>query len=51
MKSLTDYEIYKLNEKRRLGLLKCAVIRCQRDKVRGCEGFCRECYKKVNDPL
>lgn len=51
MKSLTDYQIIQLNEKRKLGLLKCAVICCQNDKVRGCEGFCREHYWQLNEPF
>ena len=28
---------------------KCAVIRCWYKKIRGCEGFCREHYRKFSN--
>jgi len=30
---------------------KCAVIRCSRKKIKGCDGFCREHYLKTREKL
>ena len=57
MKSLENKSITELEKAGgKLNILwkvrnKCAVIRCDRIKARGCDGMCRPHFNKVNTPF